>query len=51
MKRRIRKSAQPVYRSREPGPRELKRRAFDAVLAKAEQKPRPPVTPQESKKN
>jgi hypothetical protein len=44
---------EPVFRSRDPGPRELKRRAFDAVLAKADvgskPKPRPPVSPQSTK--
>ena len=50
MKGQIRKPAHSVYRDRSPGPRELKRRAFDAMYAKADvgskPKPRPPETPQ-----
>jgi hypothetical protein len=47
MKGRIRKSTQPVFRSRDPGPREMQRRHIENLYAKAEVvKPRPPVTPQ-----
>jgi hypothetical protein len=51
MKGQIRKPAHSVYRDRSPGPRELKRRAFENLYAKADvgskpKPPRPPETPQ-----
>ena len=36
MKGRIRKPRTAVYRNRDPGPRELKRRALENLYAKAE---------------
>lgn len=52
MKGQIRKPAHSVYRDRSPGPRELKRRAFENLYAKADvgsKKPLPPATPQNAK--
>ena len=55
MKGRIRKPTQSVFRDRSPGPRELKRRAFENLYAKADvgSKPKPPrpleTQPQEFK--
>jgi hypothetical protein len=52
MKGRIRRSAQPVFRNRDPGPRELQRRYLENLYTKAEAsskpKPRPPETPDNS---
>ena len=47
-----RKPAQPVFRARDPGPRELQKRYMDRLFEKAEltkPKPRPIETPDNSR--
>ena len=52
MKGRIFRKTAQVYRSRDPGPRELQRRHMENLYAKADvgsKKPRPPEAPQSTK--